>query len=263
MTNRLGWLLSLALAVTVSAHADEWKKVYPISSKATIHVDTNDASIEVRASDRKDVEARVLTEGYEIGPGKIRVTEHQTGDRIDLEVRRPIEHFVMNFRSRWVRIELYVPRDLILDLHSGDGHIRVDDVRGDVRLDTGDGHVEANRVDGTLHVHTGDGRVTVDGRFDDLDIRTSDGHVEADVRAGSKVATSWSIRTGDGGVSLRLPDNLSADLDLHTGDGRVTVDLPLTISGTQSRSSLRGKLNNGGPLVEVRTGDGSIRVGRS
>ena len=40
------------------------------------------------------------------------------------------------------------------------------------------------------------------------------------------------------------------------------LDLPVTVNGSIERSSIRGKLNGGGPLLEITTGDGSIRVSK-
>ena len=76
------------------------------------------------------------------------------------------------------------------------------------------------------------------------------------------MTSAWRIRTGDGSVTLRLPENFTADLDAHTGDGKITVDFPVTASGSLGRSELRGKLNGGGQTLVVRTGDGPIRLHR-
>ena len=70
------------------------------------------------------------------------------------------------------------------------------------------------------------------------------------------------MRSGDGDVELSLPQGFSADLDIHTGDGRITSDLPITVSGSLDHSSLRGKLNGGGPPLSVHTSDGSIHLKR-
>ena len=66
---------------------------------------------------------------------------------------------------------------------------------------------------------------------------------------------------GDGGVTVRLPSTLAADLDIHTGDGSVKVDLPFA-AALQDKRNVRGKLNGGGLALSIRTGDGSVRVGR-
>ena len=250
-------------AITSLAHADEWKKTFSTTGRPEVRINTNDASIEVRATDRKDTEIRVIARGDDIAAKKVRVTDQQSGDSVSIEVHRPSRMGVhINWSDTSTRIEVEVPREANLDLHSGDGHISVDDVKGDLRLDTGDGRIEANRVDGKLHARTGDGHMTIDGRFDDLDLRTSDGHIEATVNQGSVMNNAWSVQTGDGRVDLRLPETMNADIDLHTGDGRVVVDLPLTVSGEMGHSDIHGKLNAGGAELRVRTGDGSIRIGK-
>jgi hypothetical protein len=73
---------------------------------------------------------------------------------------------------------------------------------------------------------------------------------------------SWRVNTGDGHVTLRLPENFAADLDAHTGDGKITVDFPVTMSGSFGGSDVHGKLNGGGQTLTVHTGDGPIRLQR-
>jgi hypothetical protein len=76
------------------------------------------------------------------------------------------------------------------------------------------------------------------------------------------MVSGWSVRSGDGDVELSLPEGFCADLDVHTGDGRITSDLSITVSGALDHSSLRGKLNGGGPTLTVHTGDGSVHLKR-
>ena len=75
----------------------------------------------------------------------------------------------------------------------------------------------------------------------------------------------WDITTGDGSVTLSLPDGFNAEIDAHTGDGRVHLrDLSLrNVAGQFGRHSVRGQLGAGGSMVRVRTGDGSITLRRS
>ena len=255
--------VTLFAVLTSVAYADEWHKTFSTTGRPEIRINTNDASIEVRATDRKDTAIRVITRGDDIAANKVRVTDQQSGDTVSVEVHRPSHMGIhINWNDTSTRIEVEVPREANLDLHSGDGHIRLDDVKCNLRLDTGDGHIEANRIDGKLYARTGDGHMTIDGRFDDLDLRTSDGRIEATVNPGSVMSNAWSIQTGDGGVDLRLPDTMSLDIDLRTGDGRVTSDLPLTLSGEMGRTNIRGKLNAGGFELSVHTSDGSIHLGK-
>ena len=254
-------LLFVLLAVCGSpSFADEWKKSFSVPGKADLRVEVDDGEATVRTWDRKQIDVRITTEGWKIEPSEVRVTDHQAGDRVEIEVRVPRTH--ISFGRRSVRVELQVPRELRASIHSGDGKISVQDLKGEIRLSTSDGSIEADAVDGDFEAKTGDGRIRATGRWDRLSLETKDGSVDAEARAGSKMAGAWRIHTGDGSVTLRLPENFAADLDAHTGDGKIMVDFPVTASGSLGGSELRGKLNGGGQMLVVRTGDGPIRLHR-
>jgi DUF4097 and DUF4098 domain-containing protein YvlB len=261
---KLSLLLLLILPIfRLSAIAEEWNKSYQVGDKPSLRVDTNDASVEVSRGTSRTISARVIAEGYSIGSAGVRVTEHQDADKVDLQVHVPNSWGFHISRHQGVRVELQVPPDTALDLHSGDGHIRVDGTAGPARLDTGDGHIEVRNFSGALNAHTGDGHMTIDGVLTDVNLRTGDGHIDLTVRPGSKMSSGWLIHTSDGRVQARLPQDFAAELYAHTGDGHIQVDLPVTVSGSIERSRIRGKLNGGGLLLEITTGDGSIYIGKS
>jgi hypothetical protein len=262
MTRTFLLAMSTAVAISGAALADDWSKNFQITSRPELHVNVNDGSVTIRTWDRKEIEARVTTVRWKI-PSEVQVVEHQSGDRVELEVRMPHRMFTLNFGQRSaIQVELRVPREIRSDIRTGDGSIIAENLRGETRLSTGDGRIEATSLDGTLDAQTGDGRIVTRGRFDLLTLHTGDGSIEAEINNGSRMTSEWSVRTGDGHVTLRLPANLSADLDVHTGDGHIQSDLPVTLSGSRNEHELRGKLNAGGPPLIVRTNDGSIRLER-
>lgn len=284
MSNRITWiLLTFLIAFSVSASADEWRKNYSTTGKPDIHLDANDAEIRVYTADRKDIEAVVITQGYRIGTGGVSISERQLGDRIELSLHTPNFHVFSFGFHKSVRVELNIPRQADLDLrsgdgnisaenlngkitlHSGDGNIRVDSGKGSFSLESGDGRIEGRDLNGELRAETKDGAVRINGVFTDLDLRTGDGSIDAEARPGSKMASGWTVRTGDGSVNLGLPDGFSANVDVHTGDGHITVDFPVTVeSGFALRqNAIRGKINGGGQVLEIKTGDGNITLRRS
>jgi hypothetical protein len=249
-------------AFGLSAYAEEWTKSYQVGDKPSLRVDTNDASVEITRGASRTVSARVITEGLNIGGSGVRVSEHQDGDTVNLQVHVPNHWGIHISMHEGVRIQVQVPTETVLDLHSGDGHIAVDGVSGQARIDTGDGHIQVHNFSGGLRAHTGDGHMTIDGVLTDVDLRTGDGHIDLTVRPGSKMSNGWLIHTSDGRVEARLPQDFAAELYAHTGDGHIQLDLPVTVNGSIERSRIRGKLNGGGPLLEITTGDGSIRIGK-
>jgi hypothetical protein len=146
---------ALCAAATYPALADQWSKSFNTGAKPQLHVVTNDGNVTLRASSIPGIQARVVTSGWKIGPDDVRITENQNGDRVELEVKVPSLHF--NFGNRWVKIELDVPTATTADVHTGDGNIRADGLRGKTRLVTHDGNIEGESFDGELEASSGDG----------------------------------------------------------------------------------------------------------
>jgi DUF4097 and DUF4098 domain-containing protein YvlB len=258
------YLMAAAALACGLASAAQWTKSYSVAGRAALRVETNDGSVTIRTWDEKRIEAVVVTKGWSIGAGEVQIHEHQNGDQVELEARVPDMHLdFLNFEERSLRIELRVPRDTRADVRSGDGSVDVSGLQGDIRISTGDGSIRAVGVAGALDARTGDGSVHADGRFEALEVHTGDGSVEVDALAGSHVSSAWRIETGDGSVNVRLPGQLSADLDVRTGDGSLNIDLPLsmkTANTGEDRKELHGKLNGGGQPLYVRTGDGGVHI---
>ncbi|HEX9224211.1 MAG TPA: DUF4097 family beta strand repeat-containing protein [Candidatus Acidoferrales bacterium] len=291
-------LLALA-AVAPRAGAEEVVKSFAVSGRANVRVETNDGSVRVSPSDGKQVEFRVEYRGYELGKN-LRVDSRQEGDKVELVARVTSRwSFGWGHNSRNLHIEVRMPRegDLqvetgdgavevsslngnvnvhtgdgsvkanslsgTIDLHTNDGSIAVDSLKGDIRLRTGDGSIEAREIDGKVEADSGDGRIRIAGRFDALNVKTGDGSVDTRVLPGSKMASSWTIRTGDGSVDMVLPSDFQANIDATTGDGHISLGIPVTVEGTFSRSQIRGRMNGGGQALTIHTGDGSIRLSKS
>jgi DUF4097 and DUF4098 domain-containing protein YvlB len=276
---RMAWFTGLALfALTAApAQADEWSHQYPVKGKPDLHVKTDDGSVRIETGAGSAIEAQVTTKGWRIAPGEVTITDSQTGDRVDIEVRLPKGvHFGTGNRS--IDVVLRIPKEADLEVHTGDGSIvvqpvtgrvtlstgdgsiTVDGLQGETSLHTGDGSIRATALSGRLKADTGDGSMHVRGRFDVLDLRTGDGGIDAAAEAGSKVEAAWSLRSGDGSITLRVPEGLGAELDAQSGDGSISVDKPVTVSGTIREHAVRGTLGPGGLPLQIYTGDGSIRL---
>ena len=246
------------------ARADDWSKTYTLTGMPDLRVETSDADIHVSTWDQNTIEAKVTTTRYKIGEDGIRIEEHQAGDVVEIGVHYPRSHGISinwgNSASHRVDINIHMPREGRVDLHTDDGKIEIGNFKGEMSLRSGDGSQDIDSVDGKLRASTGDGRIRANGRFDALDLKTGDGRVDARAAAGSALTTGWKLESGDGTVTLEVPENLAADLDLHTGDGHIDLDMPVTTEGKIRENEIRGRLNGGGNLLLIHTGDGSIRL---
>jgi len=253
-------IVVLAATFVLPASADDWAKTYTISGRPDLRVETSDANIHVTTWDQNTIEARVTTTRYKIGEGGIRIEEHQNGDSVDIELRYPHHNFNVEWGNRRVDITIQMPREGKVNLRTGDGRIDLANFKGEMDLHSGDGTETLEGVDGKLRASTGDGHIRANGRFDELDLKTGDGHVEVRAASGSSLAAGWRLETGDGNVTLEVPGDLAADVDLHTSDGHIDLDFPVTTEGKLRENEVRGKINGGGNLVTIRTGDGSIHL---
>ena len=254
-----GFVSALA---ALPASADDWSKTYTLTGQPDLRVETSDANIHISTWDQSTIEAKVTTTHYKIGDDGIRIEEHQTGNAVEIDVHYPHRGVIINWGSTRHRVEINIqmPREGRLDLHTGDGKIDLANFKGEMQLRSGDGSQEIDSVDGKLRATTGDGHIHANGRFDELELKTGDGRVEARATTGSALSTGWRLESGDGTVTLEVPENLAADVDLHTGDGHIDLDMPVTTSGKIRENEVRGKLNGGGNLLVIHTGDGSIHL---
>jgi DUF4097 and DUF4098 domain-containing protein YvlB len=253
-------ILALCAASALPAHADEWSKTFTITGKPDLHIETSDANIRVDTWNQNKIEATVTTVRYKIGEEGIQVQAHQNGDSVEIDVRYPHGGFNFDMGNRRVDVAIHMPREGRVNLRTGDGKIEIANFKGEMDLSSGDGSQVLDSVDGKLRASTGDGHIRAEGRFDELDLKTGDGHVDVRAAEGSALAAEWRLETGDGSVTLEVPGTLAADVDLRTSDGHIDLDMPVTTEGKIKENEVRGKLNGGGNLMTIRTGDGSIHL---
>jgi hypothetical protein len=247
---------------------------------------TFDGSVEIRSWDR----AEVLVEVEKRGPdeeavSKIEVLAERDGDRIQVEARRPGGRTSFSGIGRFVspsaRLIASVPRltNVIVrtgdgaivarrlegrvELRTTDGSIHVVESTGDLLVESGDGTLRLEDVTGRVEARTDDGSVRVSGTPTALRVRSGDGSISVRIRRGAVMSEDWMITTADGGVSVELPDDFSADIEADPGsDSRVRNELTLVNAsgGTRDGRVLTGTLGTGGRRFTIRTGDGTVRL---
>jgi DUF4097 and DUF4098 domain-containing protein YvlB len=270
------------------------EKRFIVSGPADLRLTTFDGSIQIRSWDKPDIVVEIEKRGSSReSVDALEVMAEQKGDTIDVEVKRPRSETFSGIglhRTATARLLVTVPRTTNIRARSGDGSIVVEGVRGRLDVHTGDGSIRCNDIGGELTMATGDGSITVEGAEGRLDANTGDGGVRAGGRFGtvrihtgdgavvyraqpdSTMTDPWEITTGDGSVTVYLPRDFGAELDAYTGDGGIRNDLDDASlerddrdargnrDRERARRSLRGRIGAGGPQLRIRTGDGAIRL---
>jgi len=252
----------------LNRYVERDEKHFTVSGKPDVALTTFDGSIEIRPWDKPDVEVVIEKRGRDHADvAEIEVKAEQHGNRIEVGIVQPKrEHgFNLHFGNRSARLIVSMPASSDVTAKSGDGSIEIERIAGRVQLRSGDGSIRGTMLGGDVDANTGDGSIKLDGKLTGLQVHTGDGSVTIHADSGSAPSGDWSITTGDGSVTLELPEDFGAELDAHTGDGSIRMhDLTLSnVTGTIGKSTVRGRLGNGGHAVKVRTGDGSITLRKS
>jgi DUF4097 and DUF4098 domain-containing protein YvlB len=248
-------LVALLSLSAPTSPAVAWHKSFSPTGRPEIRVASNNADVRVYALDREDIEAVLYTD-RKISPDT--VTDRQSGNRVELNVRVPNQWDAGLSQSSV--LELKIPLGSDIDVRSGNGSVLVKGVEGKVTVKTDNGNIEALGISGTLNIESGHGDLQVDGILATVSLRTRAGNIAAQIDSRSKMNAAWVVRTGDGNVDLRLPEDFATDLDVDTADGNVRLDFPLTMLGGGRQSSVRAPINGGGQHLEIHSDKGNIMV---
>ena len=275
-------------------------KTFTVKGLPNVVLDTFDGAIEIHSWDKPEVEVEIEKRAMEQALiDEIKVQTDQQGDVVTIKVTGPRR---TEFRgvtigmhiSPTARLRVVVPRSSNIQATSGDGSIRAEAVEGKILLTTQDGSVTAARIGGDIQIRSGDGSIRLDNVTGKLDLetedgsigleaqpsvlkaRTGDGSIRAMISPDSTMTENWDLATSDGSIMLQLPGLFNAEIDAETSDGTVRSDHPQLSDGDrlerrrgedgderrERRRILRAKMGDGGKILKVRTGDGTIRIER-
>ena len=236
-------------------------KSFPVQGTPRVRVETFDGEVLIEAWDRPEVQLTAIKRARdEQAMRRINLRAEQTGGGVDI-----IAAFDKTQSPRgWqdtnasVALEVRVPRNTNLNVHTGDGRVRLNGVRGEVIVRTGDGAVDVSEGAGRLRIETGDGRVRVAQFNGEADAQSGDGRITLEGRF-----TRLSARTSDGGISLTMPTNVDATIETDAG---LVVNEGLAVPADNSSDEQRvrrWRVGRGGNLFTLRTNDGSIYLRRA
>lgn len=152
--------------------------------------------------------------------------------------------------------------------NSGTMNTHRNDVQVDFRVEVPEGvNVIGRTVNGEVEATGLRGDVFAESVNGDIEISTT-GFAQAETVNGSIEASMGSadfqraveFSTVNGSIDLDLPDDIDADLDASWLNGSFESDIPFLLEGSMSRRSARGVLGDGGPELELKTVNGSIRI---
>lgn len=272
---------------------EKFEETYPIEKEISLSVENFNGSVTITKWSENNIS--VFAEKKSIaGKGELK--------NVDIEVIKNDEFIIKStklIKNPQVSItyNIKVPDKVILkdiitsngsidivdlkgdsNLKSSNGYIKVTNHTGNIKVDTSNGKIEIINLVGDANLNTSNGKLLVDGceklnqvetsnasieikRTKEVgDIKTSNGKIEVDIykikEGGAKIYSS------NGSIYLNIKSDLNIDIEAETTNGKIEVkDLNL-VTDTIRGNYLKGKLNNGGDTLSIKTSNASIYLSK-
>lgn len=158
------------------------------------------------------------------------------------------------------------------------GNIGIAEGIGDVKTKTSGGSLQVAQVTGAVNGRTSGGNIILRGCKGGADLKNAGGSIEVEndgpvlaKNAGGSIRCQLQevsanqsllldLETTGGGINVSLVPDIAATVEAKVLGGSVTTEFPVTVaaSGTVKPDQLQGTINDGGPLLKLRSVGGNI-----
>jgi DUF4097 and DUF4098 domain-containing protein YvlB len=277
-------------------YKEDFHYSYALKPGGTVSVENFNGPVEIMSWEQDTVEVNGTKHASQrsyLDDMKIDISATPGSVRIRT-IRPSISHG--NFGASY---SIRVPKRVMLDeIASSNGGIRIDRIEGNARLRTSNGGVRVDGLKGELNARTTNGSIELRDVDGNVRVHTSNGHIDAETTHGSfeaetsnsKIeatlldpAPDWPIRlnTSNGHIELTLRGAKLPDLHADTSNSSIVLHLPASVNarvrGTTSRhssitsefdellrdgsrSEVDGRIGSGGPLLDLSTSNGPIKI---
>ncbi|WP_202594679.1 DUF4097 family beta strand repeat-containing protein [Halolamina sediminis] len=234
-------------------------RTIPTDGATALAIDARVGDVTVRGEERDDLAVEMLKQSSSVGGdlSKLDLAVEREDGRLTLVTRYTGDSSLLG-GTPTMDLTIRVPRSLrVAELAASVGDVRVEDVTGDLAVDSSVGDVTIENVDGAVTAEASTGDVRIEGASAIGDVRTDVGDLDL-VVAAIDGDTAFESSTGD--VDAVLSPELDAELEVQTSVGDVTVEGLSLGDGTRTESSASGTLGDGGPTLRVETSTGDVTL---
>lgn len=239
----------IAMADFKQKETVEWRKTYDLQPGGRLEISNVNGKIDVEPATGNSVEivAEKSARGASVEAAKaalerIEIQENvsPTNVRIETKLQRG-GGGLFNGSNQQVHYIVKVPASLDVRFSTVNGGIELSGLKGRIAAEATNGGVKAHDVSGAI------------------DASTTNGGVEVEL---AQVAES-GVKLGctNGGIELKLPSDAKATISARITNGGINTDgINLESVGEVSRRRLEGRMNGGGPKIDLEGTNGGIRI---
>jgi hypothetical protein len=179
-----------------------------------------------------------------------------------------------------VNYMIYVPRDTAIQVDGANGNVLVGPGVGEISIQGNNTDVEITDPLGRVDAKVANGRIRVTGATESATLETVNGSIYVYMRGGALQASTANgnvyahlldpsveacdLTAMNGGITLAMVENCSAEVNATTGGGSVRSDLLFEeIRGVRRRQALHGTIGGGHTRLTMNSLNGDIMITRS
>ncbi|MBD3585804.1 DUF4097 domain-containing protein [Salinimonas sp. HHU 13199] len=252
MLKRLSFCTALGLSLlSTQVLAEKITKSFTVSPDGTLTLRTDAGAIEITTHSANTIDVDVDID--QRNDGDFTVEFEQDDDGVTIDGEREGQWYGGSLR---VRYAITLPEQYNIDVDTAGGAISVEALTGDVEARTSGGRITISDVTGDIDIKTSGGALDITNVKGNIDGHTSGGGI--DLKLTEQPEEDVSLHTSGGSINAMFPETVKIDLEANTSGGRVKSEWP--VQGSVSKREIEGKINGGGPQVDLKTSGGSIHV---
>ncbi|MCI0698599.1 DUF4097 family beta strand repeat-containing protein [candidate division KSB1 bacterium] len=155
---------------------------------------------------------------------------------------------------------LRVPNHLDAMVNNANGNVRIDSLAGHVSVELANGNIQLREFFGNMAVRLTNGNVTLTNFTGSMFtfISLVNGNIDAGLTLPHQA--ECELRTVNGTIGLRIPQNTSAQFSAEVTNGTINTTGLVIFDSSTTPKSVRGRLANGEGKITLKTTNGSIGV---
>jgi len=232
--------LAVVVAMSmIAAAADPAKKEfrYTVGPQASVNIHNEYGPVSVKPSNGNQVVVIAI-----LHSDKVEVLQSQNGDRV--EVRSHLLNGATP-ETGAVEYEVVAPVETRLSIHSTDGPLRAEQLRGEIAFEGDTAPVDVHDVvTPHMHIYTLNGAITLTNIVGHVEVSS----VGGDVTLNSVTGPLVSVSSTSGRIHYNGDFGIGGDYKLISHTGEIVATVPADASLDVNAYSARGEVENDFPL---------------
>jgi hypothetical protein len=248
-------IIPIALVLmTTLVEAKTINKTFDVKQDGQLILEADVGSININTHNKNTILVNIEINGK--NEDKVKVSFNHTVNKVSIDSDFDRSGFFGGNYGTKVIYTLTLPAQFNVDLDTSGGSISIENLTGKVDAHTSGGAISLEKINGIVDIKTSGGSITLNDIIGPIDAHTSGGSIK--VKLPTNPVTDSNIRTSGGSITAYFAKDIAVDLIAKTSGGRVSSEF--NVDGKQTKQSIKGAINGGGPEMILKTSGGNVRI---